>query len=72
MEKKFIKIEKAIRLEDSIGFLSSYKPTEGEIHHIGSSLEDVDEKYTKLLRRLGELNLEKEEILKEFMKIEKL
>lgn len=52
-----------------MGFLTLYKPIEGEIHHIGKTIEDVDEKYTKLLTRLGELNIEKEKILKEFEKL---
>ena len=68
MKKQFLTLEKAKQLEEIIGFLTGYKPTEGEIHHIGPTIDEVDEKYTQLLRRLGELHIEEEKIMKEFLK----
>lgn len=67
MEKKFLTLERVRKLEETIGFLTHYRPTEGEVHVIGTSLEEVDEKHTRLLKRLGELNVEREKILKELM-----
>jgi len=68
MEKKYLPLEKAKKLEEVIGFLSHYKPVEGFVDHIGPSIEEVDEKYSQLLKRLGELNVERDEILEQFKK----
>ena len=67
MEKKFLTLERARKLEETVGLLTHYKPVDGEIHFIGLSLEEVDEKHTQLFRRLGELHLEQEKIMKELM-----
>ena len=63
MNKKYIPIERLRRLHESINFLDNYKPTEGEIHHIGNNINDIDVKNTKLLQELGELNIRKEKII---------
>ena len=67
----FMSLERAKQLEESVAFLSDYKGSEEGIEdQIGSSvkLEDRDLHFTPLLQRLGELNKEREEILKEFAK----
>jgi hypothetical protein len=64
-------LERAKQLQDSIAWLSNYKGSEKGIEdQIGNSnaIEERDEHFTKLLHRLGELNKEREEILKEFAK----
>lgn len=61
--KRFISLERAKQLEESIGFLSSYVPVEGEIHHIGPNIDEIDEENTKLLLELGKLNKRRVEII---------
>lgn len=65
--KRFISLEKAKQLEELTGFLSSYVPEEGEIHHIGPSIDEIDEENTKLLRELGKLNERRAEIIASLM-----
>lgn len=67
MKTKFLTLERARKLEETIGFLTHYTPIEGEVHVIGTTLEETDERFTQLLTRLGELNVEREKILKKFM-----
>lgn len=67
----FMSLERAKQLQESIAWLSNYKGSQDGIEdQIGNSakLEDRDEHFTILLHRLGELNKEREEILKEFAK----
>lgn len=70
--KKYISIKRAVSMEDSIMFLSSYtgphlggKPWDGQ-DVVGTSLDDIDQVATEKLRRLGEINKERQEILKWF------
>ena len=69
MKTEYLTLERAIKLEESIGWLSNYKGNEDDIlHQIGKSnkIEDMDVYYTKQLKRLGELNKERENILNTF------
>lgn len=69
MTIEYIPLKKAIKLEEIIGWLSNYKGSEdGILHLIGNSNkpEDMDVYYTKQLKRLGELNKERESILNTF------
>lgn len=69
MEIKFLTPQRAQQLEDSISFLSQYiLPHAGIQHVIGTSIEekDIDKEGTEKLRRLAELNKERNEILQYF------
>ena len=72
MKTKFISLERLQSLEKSIGFVSDYKHSpklKGVRHVVGSSVkpEDRDSEATMLLRELGQLNLRREEIIKQLM-----
>lgn len=69
MTRQFISLDKAIRLEQSIGFLSNFTidNTNKDIEYvIGNSLEDVDEKYTKLFQKLIKINTQRQKLLNKF------
>lgn len=69
MKIEYLTSERAIKLEESIGWLSNYKGSkEDTIHLIGNSNnpEDMNGYYTKQLKRLGKLNKERESILNTF------
>lgn len=68
MKKAFLSILKVQALQNSIAFLETYAPPPNEEHHIGSSLEDVNEMQTELLKELGSLNLRRVHIIQELMK----
>ncbi len=64
MEVKYISVDRAVALEESINFLSNYKgPDKGETHQIGISanVKDRNDKYTELLERLGKINNERDD-----------
>jgi len=70
--KRYISLKKATEMEDSIGFLSHYtgphlhgQPWGGE-NVVGNSLTDIDQEATDKLKRLGEINKEREELLNWF------
>ena len=59
-------------MEESILFLSTYmgpymggEPWDGE-NVVGESLKDINQEATAKLKRLGEINLEREEIINYF------
>ncbi len=66
MEKRFMSLKRVLILEESISFLSEYVPVEGEVHHIGDSIDQRDEKLSLLLEELGQLHLREKEILQKF------
>ena len=67
VRKKHIDIERLRRLENSIGFLSSYKTVDGEVHHIGPNNETEDVELTKLFKELGEINIRRSQIIRTIM-----
>lgn len=78
METKHLTIKRANELEKMIGFLSDYKTQTKEIHIIvnetpeskiltvENSLHYKNEEYTQYLKRLGELNVERDELIAKF------
>lgn len=69
MVKQYISKQKIKVLEDSIGFLSNYKTPDSQVSHIvGENLNDIDLENTILLNRLGQINLERENLIKELLK----
>jgi hypothetical protein len=70
MEYQFLTLQKAQALENTIAFLREYKGPENDsiMHLIGPSTnpEEADQYYTKQLRRLAEINIERENILNLF------
>ena len=65
LETKFLDIDRANRLEDLIALLSNYKTPTNELHEIRIK-ENRDEYFTNLFKELGDINLRREQILKEF------
>lgn len=70
MESKFISIKKLITLQEAIGFLDDYK-TPTQEHFITTEpfngTSSVDGKKSKLLGRLGIINVEREEIINQIL-----
>lgn len=66
MASKFISVKKLNILQEAIAFLDNYK-TPTEDHFVTTEPVDgtasVDGHKTKLLARLGEINVEREEII---------
>jgi len=66
---QFLTKEKAAHLEELIGFLSNYMgPENGEEHQIGTSVkeEDVDVDLTETLKKLGDINKQRQELISKF------
>ena len=66
--RKFLTLERLKSLHESIHFLGNYKPTKNTVDTVGETLEDVDFKNTFLLKELGDINVRREEIIKELTK----
>lgn len=67
MERKSISLSRAIRLEDSISWLSRIIPQEYEMYIVDdNNIELIEE--TKLLNELALLNKKRNEILDELTK----
>jgi hypothetical protein len=63
-EKKYLPLEKIEKLQDSIGFLDTYKPVAGEEHFVANSMDAmVDIEMTVALRKLGEINKQRDELI---------
>lgn len=73
MKIEYLTLERAKELENLIGYLSNYKGSDDTeiMHQIGTSnkIEDMDVYYTKQLKKLGELNRERENILQLFKQL---
>lgn len=72
MKTQFISLKRLQLLENSVEFISSYRhsPEFKKVEHVvGASTkpEDRDDKATTLLQELGQLNLRREEIIKQLM-----
>lgn len=68
IKKEYLTIEKVKALQESIGFLDSYKTPEDEtVHHIGPNINTEDVAETKLLRELGEINKRRQTIIETIM-----
>ena len=68
MQNKFISLQRAIKLEESIHFLSNVKREPGEVLLIGESLDDIDHHYSDLIQELAIYNQRREAIINEFKK----
>lgn len=67
---KHLHAEKMRKLQETIGFLDSYKPVKGEKHVIKQDNSDItDEGMTILLNKLGQINQEREFIINKLMGI---
>lgn len=68
---KFISPKKLKTLQEAIAFLDNYKTPMGEEHLITTEPVDgiasVDGKKTRLLSRLGEINVEREDIINQLL-----
>jgi len=63
-EKRYISLGKIEKLQDSVGFLNTYKPVEGQEHFVADSVDDVvDIEMTIALRKLGEINKQRDELI---------
>jgi hypothetical protein len=75
MASKFISVKKLNFLQEAIAFLDNYKTPVGEEHLITTEPIDgtasVDGHKTKLLARLGEINIEREEIITKLLENDK-
>lgn len=75
MASKFISVKKLNFLQEAIAFLDNYKTPVGEEHLITTEPVDetasVDEHKTKLLARLSEINIEREEIITKLLENDK-
>lgn len=71
MKRLFIKESRLIRLQESIRFLDHYMP-DGNEHVVGESLDKKDENKSKTecLRRLGQLNLDRKQLIESLTKIQ--
>lgn len=68
--KKFITVEKLKALQYSINFLDNYKNDNTEqrfVLNIANDYNSIDEARTMLLKRLGELNAERESIINKLL-----
>jgi hypothetical protein len=64
-EKRFISLGRIDELHKSIAFLDTYKPVENQKHYVADSSTDiVDWGMTAALRQLGELNKQREALIK--------
>lgn len=66
-QKFYLPLERLQKLQESVGFLDSYKTNPNEIHHIGPNINTENMTETNLLRELGKLNVRREEIIKQLM-----
>jgi hypothetical protein len=65
---EYLTVDKIAELEDSIGFLSNYKPAKGStVHQINNKSGKMQIYWTMLLRELGEININRERIIAEFV-----
>ena len=61
---KFLSLEKLLKLEETLGYLSTYLPVPDEKHVIGESVTNIDVELTKLFKELGEINSRRFDIIK--------
>lgn len=66
---KYITVERANQLENSVGWLSTYTGSDnGEKHVIGNNITDINAHLSSILFELGELNKKRKAILDTFKK----
>lgn len=63
-ESKFITVDRLKSLQESIGFLDTYKKSSNETHWIKNEDESEDVERTILLSELGDLNSRRDELIK--------
>lgn len=70
IEKRFLSVSRMIQLQDSINWLNNYKP-DGNENVIGEGIEDhlINKVKTEQLKRLGEINLERDQLINSLLKI---
>ncbi len=68
---EYLPIEKAIKLEESISFISNLTQPDDKYYVIGNSVEekDRDVEKTELLQELLKINKRRQYLLKELLKI---
>lgn len=64
-DRKYITLQRLKALEESVSFLSNYIPDKNFTEVVGSGInnEDIDCPATGLLKRLGEINLERASLI---------
>lgn len=63
MKIKYISLEKAVMLQESISWLENLEKSNSEIYVVGENLDNIDIKFTHLLHELIILNKRRDEII---------